>query len=157
MSIDLCNDSGLAAEEEELVAQAQFVLSQLHVNPASDLSIMLVAEVEMADLHQRYMDEPGPTDVLSFPMDELRAGTPGNIQPEGVLGDVVICPAVAQRQAQDAGHDTAVEMRLLLTHGILHLLGHDHAEPEEHAVMFGLQAKLLALWEGQRNERGFNA
>jgi probable rRNA maturation factor len=73
---------------------------------------------------------------------------------EGVLGDVVLCPAVAQRQGETAGHSMEVELRLLLTHGVLHLLGHDHAEPEEHRVMFSLQAQLLAEWEGERNRRG---
>lgn len=155
MSIDLCNESGIETIDEELVAQADFMLKLLHVNPKCDLSIMLVDEVEMADLHERYMNEPGPTDVLSFPMDELRAGTSESISAEGVLGDIVICPQVAARQAVVAGHETSDEMRMLLTHGMLHLLGHDHAQPEEHAVMFGLQATLLAQWEGQRNERGF--
>jgi probable rRNA maturation factor len=108
----------------------------------------------MATLHEKFMDEPGPTDVLSFPMDELRAGTPDRVSEEGVLGDVVLCPAVAARQGEQAGHSMEVELRLLLTHGILHLLGHDHAEPEEHKVMFGLQAQLLAQWEGERNARG---
>lgn len=107
----------------------------------------------MAALHEKFMDEPGSTDVLSFPMDELRAGTSDELSAEGVLGDVVICPEVAQRQAVVAGHTTEVELRLLLTHGILHLLGHDHAEPEEHKLMFGLQAQLLLDWEIERNRR----
>ena len=102
------------------------------------------------------MDEPGSTDVLSFPMDELRAGTPNRPSSEGILGDVVICPEVAKRQAVTAGHTTEVEMRLLLTHGILHLIGHDHAEPEEHKVMFGLQTQLLLDWEVERNRRSAN-
>jgi probable rRNA maturation factor len=99
------------------------------------------------------MDEPGPTDVLSFPMDELVAGTPDKPVAEGILGDIVLCPTVAARQAAEAGHDTSTEMRLLLTHGMLHLLGHDHAEPEEHRVMFSLQTQLLAAWEGERTDR----
>lgn len=154
MSIDIANESTLEINEMELVEQAAFMLRRLHINPAAELSIMLVDEVVMANLHEEYMDEPGPTDVLSFPMDELREGTEDQDSDEGVLGDVVICPAVAARQAETAGHPTEVEMRLLLTHGILHLLGHDHAEPEEHRVMFGLQATLLAEWEGVRNSKG---
>ena len=154
MSIDIANESSFEIDEMELVEQAAYMLRRLHINPAAELSIMLVDEVVMANLHEEYLDEPGPTDVLSFPMDELREGTADQESDEGVLGDVVICPAVAQRQAQTAGHATEVEMRLLLTHGILHLLGHDHAEPEEHKVMFGLQATLLAEWEGVRNSRG---
>ncbi|MEY4311479.1 MAG: hypothetical protein RLZZ571_249 [Actinomycetota bacterium] len=156
MSIDVNNESEFEADEKDLADQAAFMLRKLHVNPAAELSIMLVGEVAMAALHERFMDEPGSTDVLSFPMDELRAGTPDELSAEGILGDIVICPEVAVRQAQVAGHTTEVEMRLLLTHGILHLLGHDHAEPEEHKVMFGLQAELLLEWEIERNRRGAN-
>lgn len=154
MSIDIANESSVDIDEKDLVDQAAFMLRRLHINPAAELSIMLVDEVVMSNLHEEYMDEPGPTDVLSFPMDELREGTSDQESEEGVLGDVVICPIVAGRQAETAGHSLEVEMRLLLTHGILHLLGHDHAEPEEHKVMFGLQATLLAEWEGVRNARG---
>lgn len=156
MSIDVANESGFELDEKELVDQATFMLRQLHINPAAELSIMLVDEVEMASLHEKFMDEPGSTDVLSFPMDELRAGTPNKPSSEGILGDVVICPEVAKRQAVTAGHTTEVEMRLLLTHGILHLIGHDHAEPEEHKLMFGLQTQLLLDWEVERNRRSTN-
>lgn len=156
MSIDVANESGFEVDEKELVDQAAFMLRQLHINPAAELSIMLVDEVAMASLHEKFMDEPGSTDVLSFPMDELRAGTPNRPSSEGILGDVVICPEVAKRQAVTAGHTTEVEMRLLLTHGILHLIGHDHAEPEEHKVMFGLQTQLLLDWEVERNRRSAN-
>jgi probable rRNA maturation factor len=89
------------------------------------------------------MDEPGPTDVLSFPMDELRPGSIDKPTPPGLLGDVVICPQVAQLQAETAGHSTEQEILLLLTHGILHLLGFDHANQEEENEMFGLQRDLL--------------
>jgi len=154
VSIDVCNESDFEVSEEELAGQAAFLLQRLHINPAAELSIMLVDEVAMANLHEKFMDEPGSTDVLSFPMDELRAGTAEQLSDEGVLGDVVLCPAVAERQGEVAGHPMEVELRLLLTHGVLHLLGYDHAEPEEHRVMFGLQAQLLAEWEGERNRRG---
>lgn len=155
MSIDVNNESDFEVNELEISSQAQFMLKRLHINPASELSILLVDEVAMAALHEKFMDEPGPTDVLSFPMDELREGTAENLS-EGMLGDVVLCPAVAARQGETAGHSMEVELRLLLTHGILHLLGHDHAEPEEHKTMFGLQAQLLAEWEGERNSRDFS-
>jgi probable rRNA maturation factor len=89
------------------------------------------------------MDEPGPTDVLSFPMDELRPGTEGEQTPPGLLGDVVICPQVAAKQAETAGHETIQEILLLTTHGILHLVGFDHAEPDDEAEMFGLQKSIL--------------
>ena len=97
----------------------------------------------MTRLHQQWMDLPGPTDVLSFPMDELRPGTPGAPSAPGMLGDVVICPQVAEQQALEAGHSSEEEMLLLATHGILHLLGYDHAVAEEEQVMFALQRRLL--------------
>ena len=154
MAIDVCNETEYDISELVLSEQAVFLLQRLHINPAAELSIMLCDEVAMAGLHERFMNEPGATDVLSFPMDELRPGTPLKPTPEGILGDVVLCPAFAERQAHVAGHSLEVELRLLLTHGILHLLGYDHAEPEEHRTMFTLQATLLAEWEGERNRRG---
>jgi probable rRNA maturation factor len=83
-------------------------------------------------------------------MDELRPGLVNEDPEEGVLGDLVLCPTVAERQAKDAGHRTEDEVDLLTVHGILHLLGYDHGEPEEHREMFGLQARLLAEWQGAR-------
>lgn len=154
MSVDVNNESDYEINELEISSHAAFLLRSLHINPASELSVMLVDEVSMAALHEKFMDEPGPTDVLSFPMDELRAGTSDKPSEEGILGDVVLCPAVAARQGEQAGHSMEVELRLLLTHGVLHLLGHDHEESAEHKVMFGLQAELLAQWEGERNARG---
>jgi probable rRNA maturation factor len=132
---------------DALVAQAQFLLDHLGLHPETELAISLVDVAEMAALHEQWLDLPGPTDVLSFPMDQLRVPEPGGAPAEpGVLGDVVLCPQVAAEQGAAAGHGTMAELELLLTHGILHLLGHDHAEPEEHAVMFGLQDQLLAAW-----------
>jgi probable rRNA maturation factor len=100
------------------------------------------------------MDEPGSTDVLSFPMDNLRAGTAEQLSGPGLLGDIVVCPQVAQRQAETAGHSVLAECELLITHGMLHLLGHDHYEPDEHAVMFGLQGELLEGWRLMAPESG---
>jgi probable rRNA maturation factor len=119
------------------------VLDAMHVHPQTDLSILLVTSDVMSELHVQWMDEPGPTDVLSFPMDELRPGSEGEVPPPGLLGDVVLCPEVAVRQAREAGHSTTEELLLLTTHGILHLLGFDHAEPEEEKEMFALQRQLL--------------
>ena len=104
----------------------------------------------MAALHEQWMDLPGPTDVMSFPMDELRPGREGEEPVEGMLGDVVLCPAVARRQAAEAGHAVGDELLLLTTHGILHLLGFDHAEPEEKREMFDLQRTLLLTFLAQR-------
>jgi probable rRNA maturation factor len=139
-------DVAPAVPVDALVAQAQFLLDHLGLHPETELAISLVDVAEMAALHEQWLDLPGPTDVLSFPMDQLRVPEPGTPAEPGVLGDVVLCPDVAAEQGAAAGHGTAAELELLLTHGILHLLGHDHAEPEEHAVMFGLQDQLLAAW-----------
>jgi len=150
VTIEVVNESDVDVDVETLGRQARFVLERLRIHPQAELSVVLVGEEAMTDLHVRWMNEPGPTDVLSFPMDELRR--PGDDEePEpGMLGDVVICPQVAQRQARTAGHERDDEMALLLTHGILHLIGYDHAEPEEHAEMFGLQSRLLAEWVAVR-------
>jgi probable rRNA maturation factor len=115
----------------------------MHVHPDAELAIVLVDEAAMEQLHVQWMDEPGPTDVLSFPMDELRPGTEDEPSPAGLLGDVVLCPQVAQVQAETAGHTLMDELLLLTTHGILHLLGFDHAEPDEEREMFELQRRLL--------------
>lgn len=150
MAIDI-DDSSAAdwVDPDLLERQAVYLLDRLHLHPDVDLSIVLVDEDEMARLHVEWMDEPGPTDVLSFPMDDLRAGDPAGPRVEGVLGDIVLCPAVAARQGEEAGHGPQAEMALLLTHGVLHLLGHDHAEPDEHARMFALQGALLDAWLAQ--------
>ena len=147
MAIDIDDSSGATwVDTSALQRQAAFLLDRLHLDPDADLSIVLVDEDEMARLHVEWMGEPGPTDVLSFPMDDLRAGDPRGPRVEGILGDIVLCPGVAARQAEAAGHTADVELALLLTHGVLHLLGHDHAEPEEHERMFALQADLLQGW-----------
>jgi len=143
MSIEVNNESGHEVDEAELAAVARYVLDEMHVHPQADLSVLLVDVEVMTDLHVRWMDEPGPTDVLSFPMDELRPGRDGEPTPAGLLGDVVLCPAVAMEQARAAGHSTAEELLLLTVHGILHLLGYDHAEPAEEKEMFALQRRLL--------------
>jgi probable rRNA maturation factor len=143
MSIEVNNESGHEVDEAEFAALARFVLDQMHVHPQTDLSILFVDTEVMTDLHVKWMDEPGPTDVLSFPMDELRPGRADDPTPAGLLGDVVLCPEVAVEQARTAGHSTVEELLLLTTHGILHLLGYDHAEPEEETEMFGLQRQLL--------------
>lgn len=146
MSIEVVNETDVDVDVDALGAQARFTLDRLRIHPQAELSVVLVDDLAMTELHMRWMDEPGPTDVMSFPMDELRPTKDDEEPAEGLLGDVVICPQVARTQAETAGHRLEDEVALLLTHGILHLLGYDHAEPEEHAEMFGLQARLLAEW-----------
>ena len=154
--IDINNESGVEADELGLVSLARFALEQLRIHPQADLSILLVDETTMADYHERFMDLPGPTDVMSFPMDELRPGD-GRTVMEGVLGDIVICPWVAAQQALAAGHNTMEEMMLLTIHGILHLLGYDHATPEQERQMFGLQRQLLLTFFALRQGAGTQA
>ncbi len=143
MSIEVNNESSVPVDETALLRLASYALDQMHVHPDAELAIVLVDEAAMEQLHVQWMDEPGPTDVLSFPMDELRPGTEDQPTPAGLLGDVVLCPQVAESQAQTAGHSTLEELLLLTTHGILHLLGFDHAEPEEEKEMFGIQRDIL--------------
>ncbi|WP_068396281.1 rRNA maturation RNase YbeY [Kribbia dieselivorans] len=142
MSIDVLNETDFTVDEVELLACARYVLDRMHVHPRAELCVRIVGEDTMERLHVQWMDLPGPTDVMSFPMDELRPGSEDSPS-EGMLGDVVLCPTVAERQAAEAGHATADELLLLTTHGILHLLGYDHAEPEEKKEMFELQRQLL--------------
>ena len=143
MTIEVNNESGYEVDEAEVAALARYVLDEMHVHPQTDLSVLLVDVAVMTDLHVRWMDEAGPTDVLSFPMDELRPGRDDEPSPPGLLGDVVLCPEVAAQQARVAGHSTVEELLLLTVHGILHLLGYDHAEPDEEKEMFALQRRLL--------------
>jgi probable rRNA maturation factor len=166
MSIEIANESGVDVDEEALAGLARHVLDGMRVHPLAELSVMLVDEPAMTELHVRWMGEEGPTDVLAFPMDELRLPQPGvhgdHSAPdpdaaEALLGDVVICPQVAAQQAAEAQHDVQDEIDLLCTHGILHLLGYDHAEPDEHAAMFGLQDRLLASWRSERAQANGSA
>ena len=143
---DDVSDTDVAADMERM---ARFLLDELRMAPEAELSISLVDEEAMAALHVEWMDEPGPTDVLSFPMDELREPAPHEPPAVGVLGDVVLCPAVARRQAVVGGHSTEHELRILLAHGVLHLLGHDHAETDEERIMFARQRELVAHYEDQ--------
>jgi probable rRNA maturation factor len=149
MSIEINNESGVEVDEAQLVKLSRFIFERLYIHPQAELSILLVDEPAMEKLHIELMDEPGATDVLSVPMDELTPGTPDKPTPQGMLGDIAICPQVAQVQARNAGHTTQDEMLLLATHGILHLLGFDHAEPEEKEEMFGLQRELLSEFLGK--------
>jgi len=153
MNIEVRDESsfpvpGLA--ETELAQISRYVLDSQYVHPQAELSILLVDIPTMSDLHMRWMDEPGPTDVISIPMDELQPGQPGALSGPGHLGDIILCPEVAAKQARDAGKSTVDELLLLTTHGVLHLLGYDHAEPEEEREMFDLQRKLLLTFLAQR-------
>ena len=154
MSIEIANESGAEVDETALAKLAAYVLAEMGVNPLAELSVLLVDENYMSSLHERWMGEPGPTDVLAFPMDELETSRGKDDEDEptaALLGDVVLCPSVAARQAATAGHSAEAELHLLATHGVLHLLGYDHGEPEEERQMFSLQARLLQGWAAHRS------
>jgi probable rRNA maturation factor len=152
MSIDIANEAGIDVDEVDLAAVARFTLDQMRIHPLAELSVLLVDERTMTELHERWMGEPGPMDELRPPHLGGNRDDPG---PEpGLLGDVVLCPQVAAEQAEKAGHSTQDELELLCVHGILHLLGYDHAEPEEHAVMFGTQDQLLKAWKSEQDTKG---
>jgi probable rRNA maturation factor len=153
MSVDINNESGQDVDSAGLVRLATFALDELRIHPQAELSILLVDEETMSSYHERYMGEPGPTDVLSFPMDELRPPEDGDEPPEGLLGDIVLCPTVTARQAAEHGRTPTEESEYLLVHGLLHLLGFDHAEAEEKADMFGLKDKIIAAWATARPDR----
>lgn len=149
MSVEVNNESAIPAELEQISALGRHVLAELNVHPETDVSIILLDEEPMSTLHVEWMDLEGPTDVMSFPMDELRPGSPGLPTEAGMLGDIVICPQVATTQANTGGHSLQDEILLLATHGLLHLLGFDHAEPEEKELMFALQRQLLEGFLGR--------
>ncbi|MCT9820168.1 rRNA maturation RNase YbeY [Microbacterium sp. W1N] len=153
MTIEITNESGFPIDETVLLRLTENNLAELHVSADADLAILLVDEGAMEALHVQWMDEPGPTDVLSFPMDELRPGTEEQPTSPGLLGDIVLCPQVAETQAVAAKHSTVDELILLTTHGLLHLLGFDHAEPEEEREMFGLQRELIAAFHDSERRR----
>lgn len=150
MSIEVFNESGIEGiNEEALMDVASFALAAMDVHRDVEAAIHIVDLDTIADLHVRWLDLEGPTDVMSFPMDEL---TPGGGRPDAVhpgpamLGDIVLCPEFAAGQAERAGHSLGHELALLVVHGCLHLLGYDHVEPAEEQEMFALQNELLAAW-----------
>jgi probable rRNA maturation factor len=156
VSIEINNESGVEVDEIVLAQLGRFVLDAMNINPLAELSVVLLDPDAMAALHQQWMDLPGATDVMAFPMDGAD-GPLDRFDPsapprtddtggEAMLGDVVLCPMVAADQAASAGHSLEAELHLLCTHGILHLLGYDHAEPDEEREMFELQARIVGSW-----------
>ena len=142
MSIEVTNTSGQLVPADQITSLLTFALSVLDLNTSSDLNVSFVKDDYMSELHLKWMDEPGTTDVLSFPMD-----MPLSPQDIVTLGDIVISPVVAQSQAQAQGHSTDHEIYILATHGLLHILGYDHADKEEEKTMFALQEKIVTDWE----------
>ncbi|CAB4660898.1 MAG: rRNA maturation RNase YbeY [Actinobacteria bacterium] len=142
MSTELINQSAIDCSTVDLASLLNFAIAELDLNAECELNLMLVDEVEMTQLHVKWMQEPGPTDVLSFPMDEIKPGW----KEAAVLGDIVVCPSIAARQAQSAGHSFEHEMAILSVHGLLHIVGYDHANQSDEHEMFSLQESLVARW-----------
>lgn len=149
MTIEILDESGTGVDVKHLAQLSRFTMDRMRVHPLAELCIKAVDEATITELNEKWMEKEGPTDVLAFPMDELRPGLVDEEPEEGVLGDIMLCPQIAAAQGESAGHGTLAEIELLTVHGILHLLGYDHAEPEEHAEMFGLQDELLAEWRSR--------
>ena len=150
MSIEVLNESGLELDVRRLSRLARFVMEEMRVHPQAELCIKAVDEDTIAELNAQWMEQEGPTDVLAFPMDELRPPAEDEEAPEGLLGDIVLCPAVTARQAAEHHRTADAEAEYLLVHGMLHLLGYDHAEPDEEREMFELQRQLLLTFLAQR-------
>jgi probable rRNA maturation factor len=147
MNIELTELINSKIQTNRIIEVAEFSLLKMGVHPDSELSISLVDEIEMSSLHMRWLDESGPTDVLSFPMDELKPFSASS--GPGMLGDIVLCPEYAIPQAERAGHSIQEELELLTVHGVLHLLGFDHREIEEKNVMFSRQDEILREWRSK--------
>lgn len=141
MKIDLENKTNYQLDEARLISLADFSLTKLGIHPDSELGIRLVNEIEMEELHQKWMNLSGATDVMSFPMDEIKPDSASN--GPGIIGDIVLCPEFA---AKNGKQSTDLEIELLTVHGVLHLLGFDHEEIEDELVMFKMQEDFLNQW-----------
>lgn len=142
MTIEVTNSSGQLVPSAEVTSLLSFALGELRFNPECDLNLGFIDDHYMTELHIKWMDEPGSTDVLSFPMDMPEVE--GEIV---TLGDIMISPTFATAQALAAGHSTEHEIYILATHGLLHIIGYDHAEPDEEKIMFALQEQIVEKWK----------
>jgi probable rRNA maturation factor len=145
MTVEVTNRSGVNAPESEVESLLNFGISYMELHPDCELSVTFVDDQEMEELHIKWMDEPGTTDVLSFPMD-----MPESKDDAVTLGDIVIDPIVAAEQAAAAGHSTEHEIYILASHGLLHILGYDHADKDEEKIMFELQETIVKKWAAQK-------
>jgi probable rRNA maturation factor len=142
MTIEVINTSGQLVPATEINSLLTFALLELELNPECEINVSFVDDEYMTELHVKWMDEPGTTDVLSFPMDMPE------IAGEAVtLGDIVISPVVAADQALQQGHSIEHEIFILATHGLLHIIGYDHADQVEEKIMFDLQEKIVRDWQ----------
>ncbi|CAB4605738.1 unannotated protein [freshwater metagenome] len=142
MTIEITNKSGELVPTESVRTLLQNSLLELKLNPECEVNLVFVDVAEMTELHIKWMDEGGPTDVLSFPMD-----IPVDENEAVTLGDIVISPIVAADQAAAAGHSAEREIFILAVHGLLHILGYDHANPADEEIMFAKQEDLVKKYE----------
>lgn len=147
MAIEVLNETDNDIDIQRVVSLGKHLYQGLHIHPESDVAVVFVDNAAMSDLHNEWMGLDGPTDVMSFPMDELRPGTP-EAPAQGLLGDIVISPTVAAEHAEAGGHSIGDEIALLVTHGLLHLLGFDHHDEDEKQHMFSTQHHLLETFLG---------
>jgi probable rRNA maturation factor len=133
--IDVSNSSSINIDEKSVIRYVNQMLKFLKVNPKSDVSILFVDEDEMTKQHVRWMNEDGPTDVMSFPMDNVLLKNSKSLKKQATLGDIIICPSVALKDARKQSINPAYHLVFLLAHGILHLLGLDHQEKSQRGVM----------------------
>ncbi|KHL12121.1 putative rRNA maturation factor [Mumia flava] len=159
MNVDVLDESswrdadGDPVDVDTLTRLVRFTMSRMRLAPGTEVTMIVVDPDTMTQYNEKWMHKDGPTDVLSFPIDELRPGSDDIEAEEGYLGDMLLCPEVAAKDAAAEGLELGSHLELLTVHGVLHLLGYDHAEPDEHREMFGLQDRLLALWrDGDRED-----
>ncbi|MDO8731981.1 MAG: rRNA maturation RNase YbeY [Actinomycetota bacterium] len=151
MTLTCENETNYQVDLEGLKAEAEFLFGALQLHPETELAITLISTADMEELHLEWMQEPGATDILSFPMDELR---PSMDPQPGMLGDIVICPEFVEYDTQRPGMSLSQRLEFLLVHGMLHLIGYDHATEDEYDVMFAFQDELLVQWQGARGVVG---
>jgi probable rRNA maturation factor len=142
MTLEITNTSGLLVPANEMQSLMTFAFKELDLHSDCELNMLFVDDEEMTQLHIKWMNEGGTTDVLSFPMD-----MPESKEQAVTLGDIVISPRVAAEQAKSGGHSVEHEIFILATHGLLHILGYDHVELADEVIMFELQESIVATWK----------
>lgn len=148
MSIFLADEQTDQVGVDDLHSLAGLVLSEEGYPEDAEVTLLFISEGEMASYNERFLDREGPTDVLAFPVEDLLPGVVPETDPQGpplMLGDVVIAPAYVRRQASKFGVSYEDEMALMVTHGILHLLGYDHIDDTDAERMESRERELLAL------------
>ncbi|MCI0425956.1 MAG: rRNA maturation RNase YbeY [Actinobacteria bacterium] len=153
MSVFLANEQTEDVGAVELRALAEAILRAEGYPVDCEVTILFVSDAEIASYNERFLERQGPTDVLAFPLEDLLPGLAPDHDPYGpplVLGDVLIAPSYVRRQANEMGVDYTDEMALMVTHGILHLLGYDHESEPEAERMESRERELLAIVGRQR-------